>query len=366
MTDPERLDLESASGAHRRRRCVGSVNLVRLLREAGKLPLQEPSPDAISGTKVHAAWAGESVHLDAMQAETLAKLQRMESMLVTDWAGNDEHTLLGREMRLWLHDGWEPLHSGQFDAAYGTISTRRILILDAKTLFGEVSPAETNDQLRELVALGRFNYPGCVQFTVAILQPWVNARPSVAYYDQAEAELALRLLRQGILDCADPDAPRTAGPWCRYCSAIALCEEARAQVGVTYNLAKRIIEGEFALPIGSRGAAVLDSIKTAETVLEALLKAYKALITAQPDAVPGWQLRNGNKVREITDVLGAYKIARELMISEEFFAAASLKIGPLEERLGKKRFKEVFEPVITYRQNAPMLVRKDSQREQLP
>ena len=270
-------------------------------------------------------------------------------------------------MRLWLHEGLEPVHSGQFDVAYGTLKTNRMLIIDAKTLFGEVSPAESNDQLRELVALARFNYPAAREFTVVILQPWVSHRPSIATYDAAEAELALRLLRLTIADNADPDAPRTPGPWCKYCPALTRCEEARAHVGRTYDLAKRIAEGQFALPIGTQGARMLASIEQAQTFLRALKASYKALITASPDAVPGWYLKEGKRVREIENIAKAYEIARELGVSlAEFISAAKLSLGALSDIVGgvlqlngkalEDRFNQLFAEVITYKQNAPELV----------
>jgi hypothetical protein len=291
----------------------------------------------------------------------------MEGLLVADWAGNDQYTLLGREKRLWLHHQLEPVHSGQFDVAYGTISTRRILILDGKTLFGEVSPAESNDQLRELVALAFFNYPACLEFTVAILQPWVSQRPSVAVYDQPEAELSLRLLRLSLEQANDPDAPRTPGPWCLHCPAITQCEEARTQSAVTYSLAKRIQEGQYALPTGAKGAQVLDLIAAAEPVLKALRERYKEVLLQDPHAVPGWYLREGKKVREILDIRKAYELASPSIGLEEFLAATSLKLSALEQTFGlakelkgkalQEAFNNTFAPVISIKHYAPELSR---------
>jgi hypothetical protein len=88
-----------------------------------------------------------------------------------------------------------PLHSGRYDVAYITVDFASMLIIDGKTLFTPVSPADTNDQLRELVALAHFNYPQVRSFTVAIIQPNAERPTSMATYDELESELALRLLR---------------------------------------------------------------------------------------------------------------------------------------------------------------------------
>ena len=372
--DSERAGADSASSAYRRRGCVGSSNLIRALRDNGTLKEPEASDSAASGTLVHRAWSGEAVTgLTAMQADTLATLQRMEQLVLTDWAGNDQYTLLGREKRLWLHQDLEPVHSGQFDVAYGTISTHRMLILDGKTLFSEVEPAWTNDQMRELVALARFNYPAAEEFTVAILQPWVSQRPTIAVYDAAEAELALRLLRLSIADASDPDAPRTAGRWCKYCPALAHCDQARGAIGNSFRLAKQIETGEFAIPIGERGTKVLDSLETAKTALRALEAAYKKLLEQDPDCVPGWYLKAGNHVREIEDIAAAHQIAVESGLSTaSFLDCAKVSITALQSALGAvwevkgKRledgFNRSFDSVIISKQNAPSLARTSPTR----
>ena len=372
MMDAERLDRESASGAYRRRRCAGSVNLVRELRSAGKLSSAPPSLDAASGTRVHNGWSGNNVSLSGREAQTLEALRRMEAELVVQWAGRDPYVLLGREQRLWMHQGFDPVHSGQFDVAYGTLDTKRMLILDGKTLFDEVSSAESNDQLRELVALARLNFPQSVEFTVAILQPWVAREPSVAVYDRAEAELSLRLLRQTIADCADPDAPRTPGEWCRHCPAIHQCEEARSHIGKTYRLAKRIEAGEFAIPLGEQGARILESVKTAETVLAALKNAYRQILLESPDAIPGWYMKEGKRVRQIGGVLATWELASQYMALSQFLTATEVSVTELQSQFGSasglrgeacaQAFNEVFAPVITFKQNAPELTRESARR----
>jgi Protein of unknown function (DUF2800) len=328
MIDNERLDLDSASSAYRRRRCRGSANLVRALRQAGQLR-EERNPDAESGTRVHQAWCGQKAELSPRETDTLESLKRMEAMLVTDWAAGQGYVLLGREQRLWLHQALEPVHSGAFDVAYGTLD--RILIIDGKTLFGEVTPAEENDQLRELVGLARANFRRCTQFTVAILQPWVSSRPSIAVYDEAEAELALRELRATIRDCADPDAPRLAGVWCDKCPAFTFCDEPKRLTARTKDLAKQIAEGNFALPLGTKGAQLLDAIKLAQDWLDAIWKRYKTIVAEQPDAIPGWYLKDGRKVRKIADLSKALAIAEGFMTREEFFKAANVSVTALEE-----------------------------------
>jgi hypothetical protein len=257
-----------------------------------------------------------------------------------------------------LRQGIEPLLSGQFDVAYGmgTDAIKRVLILDAKTLYAEVEPAEYNDQLRELVGLFRANFSSIEHFRVAIISPKLQERCTVADYDWLEAELALRLMRLSLIDAQDSEAPRNPGGYCHRCPAVLQCEEARQLVGATYNLAKRVEEGEFALPLGEKGSRVLDNIKTAEPILKALKEAYKRELTESPDCLPGWRLRPGKKVRLLADVQKALELAVAAgMPTNEFFGATQVAIGQLEAKFGVAGFKKLFEPLISFEQRAPEL-----------
>lgn len=372
MIDPERLDLESASSAYRRRNCRGSPNLVRALRLAGKLR-RRPDRDADFGARVHQAWCGQEVSLSPSERDTLMSLERMEKMLVADWASGAQVTLLGREQRLWLHERLAPIHSGAFDVAYGTVDSglARMLIIDGKTLYGEFSPAANNDQLRELVGLARANFPRCKEFTVAILQPQKSIRPSVALYDETEAELALRELRSNIAQCADPDAPRSAGIWCNHCPAFEYCDEPRRLELKTRDLAQEIAEGAFNLPIGSEGARLLDAVKLAQGYLKAVCERYKELLAAEPDCVPGWHLRDGKRFRTIKDVAAAFEVASSLMSATEFLGAVSVNLKALEARCSAPAgglhgraltdfFNARFAQVLSTEVRAPELSRENS------
>jgi hypothetical protein len=375
MHDLERLDLSSASSAYRRRRCTGSENLIRELRTRGMLKEIASTQDALSGTAVHAAWwCGKEAQLNPSQEKTLIELKRLEAMVLADWSGGEPFILLGREERLWLRQGIDPIHSGQYDVCYLSTDYQRALVLDGKTLFREVEAAERNDQLRELVALFRFNYPDIKHFTVAILAPNLAERVSIATYDQLEAELALRLLRLSLLESADPGAPRTPGAHCEHCPARLQCEEARQLIGHSYSLKKRIDAGEFVLPLGEKGARVLEEIKTAKTVLADLEEAYKAELKNDPDCLPGWQLSNGRKLRWIPEVekaLEAWSTQRYAM--SDFLSCTDLVLHRLEEKLtvstgkvGKdlaNHFNDIFGPLVVTRMSQPSIVRS---RKALP
>lgn len=376
LTDPERLDLPSASSARRRRCCVGSENLIRELRAHNLLAEIPEDPDAASGTLVHAGWAGQEVTLNGNQSLTLDDLWRLEAMILTDWSGGQEAYLIGREQRLWVHDGFDPVISGQYDVAYGKNSFKSVLILDAKTLYGEVDPAEYNDQLRELVALFYYNNPQTEQITVAILAPKLRERCTIAVYDRYEMELAYRLMRLSLADAAQPDAVRTPGNYCTRCPARNNCEEVRGLVGRTYNIARRIEEGDYQIPLGDKGAAYLENIKTVRAILKSLEEAYKAKLAESPDAIPGWRLKEGKKIRQIQEPEKAFARAKQQWFSEtDFWSCCDVSIGRLEDKLKEvakvsrgldRKFNEVFGELVTYKQYGPELEKIRKKKGELP
>ena len=379
LVDSERLDLPSASDAYARRRCLGRYKLIQYLKRTGKLvdELMGESRAADGryagfGNRVHAAWAGvggkdgEAPTLEGFEGETLEKLCRLEALLVTDWAAGREVVLFAREQRLWLHQGITPLHSGRYDVAYVTRDGTAMLIIDGKTLMHPVAPADTNDQLRELVALARFNFPSIRMFSVAIVQPHVERSTSMATYDVFEAELALRLLRWHLTEIEQLDLPRIYGDWCRYCPAMEFCPEARAAIEpvLAYQL-ERNDSNQVALPVGPDGATFLRRLLIARDITETLLAAYKTFLAQNPDDLPGWTLKPGKTKRTLSDVRLAYEALQGTISLEEFLGCANVSVTKLQSALGSalglkgKLLRDAFnarlDGVIDWKTDAPQL-----------
>jgi hypothetical protein len=373
IIDSERLDLPSASDAYPRRRCLGRYQLIQYLKSIGKLAakiLEEGrSADgryASFGNGIHAAWAGQKVELDGFQLETLEKLIRLEQLVVTDWAAGREIALFAREQRLWLHSGITPLHSGRYDVAYITTDFAAMLIIDGKTLTHPVAPADSNDQLRELVALAHFNYPAVKTFTVAILQPHVERSSSVATYDELEAELALRLLRWHLNDIRAHDLPRIFGDWCRYCPAMEYCPEARAAIEplLAYQF-ERDERNKLILPIGQEGTNFVRRLVNVKHLCETILAAYKALLEDNPDDLPGFTLKPGKTKRSVTDAYEAFSALKDFIPLEDLLAAFSPSVTKLQAAYGaaqglkgkplREAFNSRLDGVIEWKTDAPSL-----------
>ena len=310
--------------------------MIRHLKETGKLKPRNDAKDAAFGTSVHAAWADPEIKLDGFAAETLDKLKRLEQMLLTDWAAGREVALFAREQRLWLHYGITPMHSGRYDVAYVTTDFLSMLLIDGKTLTSPVTPADSNDQLRELVALAHDNYPAIQDFTVAIAQPNADKPVSVAF-------TTLSKPNSRFASCAGI-SPKSRLRTFRGSMAIGAGtvplsssvpkRKAAIEPILAYQLEREPDSQQLVLPIGESGAAFLRRLLLAEHLINTLKTAYKAFLAQNPDDLPGFALKPGRTKREIKDIRAAYDALQDVVALPDFLSAASVSVTKLQEVYG--------------------------------
>ena len=322
----ERLFLPSASNAGLRARCAGAWQLIQLLRASGKLTTETPEA-AQAGVAIHAARAAGSNDLPEEELKTKQLLDEMEQRLVHDW--DQDAVPLAREKRLWFRPhGIDPVHTGRYDFAYHSKDGTKILVGDDKTGREEVLPAHLNDQLRELAVLYYCQAPEAVtEITVAICQPWVSRKPSVAVYSLEELRFAVRLLAKNLEDISDPDAVRTPGVHCSYCPAVSYCEEHRVMLNSVLSLAERFKKGDYELPTGRTGATFLRRALEAHRVLEIIIEKYKEMVRADPNAIPGYYLKAGNSRQVLTEPELAFNAL--LLSVPEFLACGKFSLTQL-------------------------------------
>lgn len=350
----ERGGLAHASDSLRYK-CLGARNLIQACLKAG-LIIDDGGAAAESGTDIHRARAGEEVELSDSQEDMRQTLTRIE--LNTIEALYPRLSLFARERRLWLRKGLKPIFSGKYDYAYGSEDHSEVALGDDKSGKLEVDAAERNYQMRDLAALWHANYPVTRRVDVIITQPWITHEPSIARYHFNELEQALALLRENLVQIADPDAPRTPGHHCRHCAARAHCEEAKNySISAPRVLLTAIERGEVVLPLGEKGRSVLESIDVGYKILDKLWEAYEAAVAADPACVPGWHLAEGAERREIVDYLKARTILLDAGVPEEELDEATMfKLGDIEKafcnRAGmiqakaKRKFNDLLSQVI--------------------
>jgi hypothetical protein len=116
-------------------------------------------------------------------------------------------------------------HSGQLDAVYrkGT----KALIIEYKSLAGELPESSRNMQLRDQAVLYDFNCPMLSEVAVAVVQPLVTHSPEICVYTREHLARARDELYARVRASNDPNAPRKAGEaQCKWCRALTTCHEA--------------------------------------------------------------------------------------------------------------------------------------------
>lgn len=340
MTD-ERQNLPSASGLERLALCPGSWSA----EQASPTP-DTSSPEADSGTAIHAALAGEAPArpLTTEEENIATACARLANEVAAGTYGALEHAdTLIREQRLWLkHDG-KPVLSGKPDvvAIYGM----RALILDYKTGRGEVEVAATNLQLRALVALVASNYP-IREATVVIIQPFAVGGTSSACYNDDDIEAARLNVMEILAEASAPNARRIpSADACRYCRAKAICEEAR-ELAVTppVPVAGFITAEELALALtNEKLATFLDHAAFAEKVIDACRDEAKRRLT-DGGMVPGWTLKPGRVTEVITNPQAVYDRFTDLGGNGEQFLECVT--------VGKTKLKDMVRAITTARGKA--------------
>lgn len=363
----DRLGYPSASSLERLLLCPGSWNLEKLVPDDNG----EASPEADSGTRIHAALGNELSEdkLTDDELEVVRACDRLTNELAESTYGRlqDAHTLI-RERRLWYFNADQrPLFSGKPDlvAVYGL----RALIVDYKSGRGYVTAAHSNIQLRALVALVSKVIP-IREATVAIIQPRGEVSVTKASYNEDDIMMARDELEGIIGDALKADAKREPSEKaCKYCRAQATCPEAREsamQLPVPIPQFMQAEEAALALT-DDKLALFLDHAAFAEKVIEACKAEAKRRIEAGK-TINGWTLKDGTTRETITDPERVFGRFADLGgKTEDFMSCVTLNKTKLKTALkvatstkGKEldaQMDALLVGCIESKQNSPSLVR---------
>lgn len=316
MSDP-RKGKPSASGIERLAACPGSWNL------ESKLPPEPESEDASSGTRIHAALAGDggTWKLTESECDTFLACKRLEVETRVTIFGNSASEAVHREHRLWLGDAF----SGQYD--FLAVSGTKALLLDYKTGRGEVASADGNLQLRSLAVLVAQHNPELTEIMVGIIQPWASPQVSLCKYTSAALEMATEELKSILAHSLHPKAERIAGEkQCKYCRAKAHCPEARNTALVAFEAPEQSVVLLTPDELGD----YLGRIALAETIIDALKTEAKSRLE-KGEKVTGWKLKPGSKNSTITDPQSLFnRFAAKGGTVEQFMRAINVAKGKFE------------------------------------
>lgn len=313
MSD-ERVRMPSASGAGRYDLCRASF----LMEQSVPREDDGDTTAADKGTRIHARLAGEAVTLAADEEAIAEKALTLESKAISDYFGKIPENII-REERFWFRDPetLARLWSGKPDVV--ALQGNRGMILDYKTLWGHHTPAPSNMQLRTLAVLVALEFD-LHEVRVALAQP--NKYPGLTIADYGPEDLVRAQSEVAALmdDVKRPGHRRTPHPdACKWCRARGVCPEALATVSAVSTLPRE--KNEIALPPEAI-ALFLERAPMVESIIEAVRGKARRLLEANPNAIPGWHLRPGQKRDKITDISKVFVRFLEKGGNQEQFTAA--------------------------------------------
>lgn len=302
----ERDGLPSASNLERLAICRGSLNAEKGLPD-------EPNEMSRAGDIGHACLAGE-VHIDELDdetAKTVAKCQTLERSVLTDLDMVDAEQV--REVRFWLEIEGERLFSGKPDMV--AIEGQRALVVDYKTGPVAVEAAESNMQLRALAVLVFWKYNHLEEITTAIIQPRAfDQQTTLTTYkvdDIWEAYYEMLLILE---EAKEPNAPRKASEKaCRYCKAKTTCPEAQKSITDIAKVESNLPE----IP----SANLLEKCAIAKSLIAKVEAIARKALEADPNAIAGYELKQGAKRQKITNPEGVFFKASIIGIDGQEFSA---------------------------------------------
>lgn len=315
-------NIPTASGWHRFEACPGSFKLIAEARRLGQAAYQD-SPEAASGTRIHAALAGEEVELSLEEQRSVELLRERafgEVKRIFGVEGGTLHSAVEKRLYSPKSD-----FSGRVDLLWWDEQTA--LVQDFKSGFHEPEPAESSAQLKVLSVLVGLELPHVKEVIAQIVSgPYgvTETRFGIAELAHVYGEIGRTLEAIGSQEAFYNPGPKQ----CRYCPGALICPALREK--------RKLVRLENLPPAGEEAAKLLLACELASRQIEQIRAYYKELLLSQADAeIPGWGLVTGPGRREVADWRAARTRLEEFVSADEIEKLADYSIPKLEKLLVK-------------------------------
>lgn len=390
MTDEVRLDLPSASQLEIVVECPGMINLKASIPKEKLQESRNSEEDdwAASGTRIHKAFqTGSTLELNNVEVDTYNQGQKFLEAQLERWIdGNgldgDKVVECPRELRIWIPKPWDfpkPMFSGQLDRHYLYRNNDRCLLFLADLKCGwnpNLPPSNRSWQLKSgLIAAWAEEYPDIEGGRVCYIKA-KNKVESFDFCDYSAQDLKYSM-DAVVFHCwqsTQEDAPRHAGPWCRWCAVKAHCPEGLSfallpsqMVRMSKVGRKREIATEEVIP---EDLYKLWQFKSAITaILEAVIDRLKTF-TDEDLAKIGLMRGKAREGRYFTNLKDACMFLTEekaLFAPEQVWQHMDLALGPLAsiyalrtgntEEASKEYLKGILAPYMGVKEGERSIVR---------
>jgi hypothetical protein len=328
--------------------------------------------DSRFGNRIHAALAcGKADGLTLEEREVFDACQKIELRLVGQFFGSPAAVKTFREQRFWLKltspSNNIIQHSGQPDVVYRL--NDRLLILEYKTLAGDVPESSKNLQLRDQAVLSVGHFVTIHSVGVAVIQPLVTHTPEWTIYEPADLTRAANEMAARVIASNDLNAKRTPGTvQCKYCRAKAVCLEYQLWAGQMTPAPRSLLDVPVAQWTGEQCALFLENAGIAQAWLDDAKDAVKERVKLDPAAVPGWGLKAGATKETIVDPQACFDRFSALGGSiQQFMQTVSVGKTKLKEAVNEvtgakgqaldKAIRALTDGIVQVKQNEPSLVK---------
>jgi hypothetical protein len=334
IAEPDRGEWTSASSAPADALCAG-----RFLAQRGLPDVR--TDDAEHGREIHEALKKqEPTGLSVEQIDTYDACNEIERRVLAKFFGPEvaaEPPPPVREKRLWLQwpDGLK--HSGQPDTVYR--KGVRALVVEYKTLFGDVPASSKNMQLRDQVVLEYANVALLKEIGSVVIQPHITYEPELCIYSEEHIVRARDEMYFRIKASHTIGSKRIPGETqCKFClaAAAATCKEYMA-----FASEMTIPDDRMVIAIQERMPADWDPqmrklfcerISIAQKWLNDMKAEMKRILKEDPNSIPDWELA---KPAETHDLINPQQIfdafASKGGTLEQFMQCIDISNGRLKE-----------------------------------
>ena len=381
MTEDPRRGWTSASNAQADLYCPARHRM-----NQGKLSVA--TSDAILGQRIHSALAKRSPEgLSVEEHDTYDACCHIEARKVKEFYGFSD---VPKDLRSWPEERYwitfqfqqpeapatqrnrQVLHSAQPDRVYRF--GPRILIIEYKTLTGDIAESPRNLQARDqaVVCAGHFLAD---EVGVCVIQPFHTHNPEICLYGKADLERAKQELFSRVLASNDPRSVRVPGEvQCKFCLGKPDCVEHQRWAGSMVPNMLNLLDVPVSAWTPEQRALFCDRYSIAYKWLNDCWDAIEAGAEKDPKYVPGYAFVPGVEKREIIDPQGVFaEYCKKGGTAEQFLTATKVGLTKLKELLsalsspplrGKKldeAFNELTRGKIEFKRNKSTLKKVNGQ-----
>jgi len=205
---------------------------------------------------------------------------------------------------------------------------------------------------------------------VAIVQPLVTWTPELCRYTKEHLEQAEQEMWDRVRKSNDPNAQRFPGEiQCKWCKAKSTCPEYSRWIAVMVPTMT-----DLSTPVAEwtpeQRALFCERRSIAQAWLDDCEGQMKMLLAKDPESVPGWMLKEGQKRESVKDPQELFnRFVGEGGTIEQFMECVKITKGDLETQVRavtslkgkplKAKLETLLEGITETKQNAPSLARKD-------